>query len=98
MVKNTACSPRGPRFDFQHPQGSSRPSTARVPGDPMPPRGTQTYIQAKQLDALKLIFNFKKLKIKMKIIKKSYFKKGKKEGEREGGREREENSKGRQNG
>ena len=56
IVKSTGCSSIGPRFDSQHPHGSSQQSVTPVPRDLIPSsgltdtryaHGTQTYMQEK---------------------------------------------------
>ena len=36
VVKSTGCSSQGPKFNFQHPHGSSQLSPTPVPGNPTP--------------------------------------------------------------
>lgn len=66
-MKSTGCSSKGPRLNTKHPHGSSELSITPVPEVPTP---SQTYMQAKYLNAY--IYFFKSKPVKIRQIKEKH--------------------------
>ena len=66
-LRSTGCSSRGPRFNSQHPHGSSQVSVTPVPGDLIPSSGLHghqahtwcTYIHVDRTHICFILKNFK---------------------------------------